>query len=127
MRVRYFSLAMATIAVGVLIHFRGGFLPPVVRDVLGDALWGAMIVWWMGVAAPRASLRGRGVAAFAICVAVELSQAFHTPSLDALRQTVPGQLVLGSDYDPRDFLAYAAGVVAAVVLAGEIVEPRNQG
>lgn len=122
MRVRYLVLALGTIAIGVLIHFRGGFLRPAVRDVLGDALWATMIVWWTGVAAPRLALRLRGLIAFAICVGVEFSQAFHTPSLDALRQTVPGQLILGSGYDPRDFLAYAAGVIVAVVLARVYVE-----
>lgn len=121
-RARYLVLAFCTIAIGLAVHFDGVFLRPDVRDVLGDALWATMIVWWMGVAAPRLPLRTRGLIAFAICVAVELSQAFHTPALDALRQTVPGQLILGSGYDPRDFLAYAAGVVTAVVLARVCVE-----
>ena len=125
MRVRYLTLAIATIGIGMLVHFHGGFLPPAVRDVLGDALWAVMIVWWIGVAAPRISLRARGLTSFAICVAVELSQAYHTPSLDALRHTVPGQLILGSGFDPRDFLAYAAGVVVAVVLADTTVESRT--
>lgn len=76
-----------------------------------------MIVWWMGVAVPRLPLRTRGVAALAVCVTVERSQRYHSPLLDALRRTLPGHLVLGSGYDRRDFLAYAAGVVVAVVLA----------
>jgi hypothetical protein len=115
-RVRYLFLAIGTIAVGMMVHVGGGFLPPVFRDVVGDALWATMMVWWMGVAAPRLPLRTRGLAALAVCVAVEFSQRYHTPFLDALRSTLPGHLVLGSDYDPRDFLAYAAGVVIAVVL-----------
>jgi hypothetical protein len=76
-----------------------------------------MIVWWMGVAAPRLRLRTRGLAALAVCVGVELSQLYHTRFLDALRHTLPGHLVLGSGYDPHDFLAYAAGLVFAVALA----------
>jgi hypothetical protein len=109
------------------VHIGGRPLPPVFRDVLGDALWAMMIVWWMGVAAPRLRLRTRGMAALAICVAVELSQRYHTPFLDALRRTRPGHLVLGSGYDPRDLLAYALGVVAAVVVAqltAERAHPR---
>jgi hypothetical protein len=121
-RVRYLVLAMGTIAVGLMVHLGGSFLPPAFRDILGDALWAMMIVWWMGVAAPRLALRTRGLAALAVCVAVELSQRYHTPFLDALRATLPGHLVLGSGYDPRDFLAYTAGVVFAVVLARVIVE-----
>ena len=69
------------------------------------------------MAAPQLPLRTRGLAALAVCVAVELSQRYHTPVLDALRRTLPGHLLLGSGYDPRDFLAYAAGVAFAVVLA----------
>jgi hypothetical protein len=106
----------------LLVHLAASFLPPAVRDILGDALWAAMIVWWMGVAVPRLPLRTRGLLALAVCTAVELSQRYHTPLLDALRRTLPGHLVLGSGYDPRDLLAYAAGVVVAVVLARVTVE-----
>jgi len=121
-RLRYFVLAIGTIAVGLIVHSSGRFLPQAVRDVLGDALWAMMIVWWMGVLAPRLPLRTRALASFAICVAVELSQRIHTPLLDGLRQTTLGHLVLGSDYDLRDLFSYAAGVVAAAGLARVKVE-----
>ncbi len=122
MRARYFVLALGTIAIGLALHFHGRSLSHNVRDALGDALWAAMMVWWMGVIAPRLPLRTRGLMAFAICVAVEVSQRYHTPTLDAWRQTVPGQLILGSGYDPRDFLAYAAGVAVAMLVARTTIE-----
>ncbi len=125
-RLRYLFLAIATIGIGLIVHFDGRVLSFRVRDVLGDALWAMMMVWWMGVALPRVRLSARGLAAFAICVAVELSQRYHTPVLDAARLTIPGQLILGSGYDPRDFLAYAAGVIAAVTLAQLVVESAGQ-
>ena len=121
-RKRYLVLAIATVVAGLMVHLAGSFLPPAFLDVLGDALWAMMMVWWMGVAAPRLPLRIRGMAALAICIAVELSQRYHGPVLDALRRTLPGHLVLGSGYDPRDFLAYATGVVVAVGLALVIAE-----
>ena len=114
---RYLALAIGTIIVGLMVHLGGSLLPPVFRDVLGDALWAMMIVWWMGVAAPRLRLRTRGLAALSVCIAVELSQRYHTPVLDTWRRTLPGHLVLGSGYDPRDLLVYAVGVVVAVVVA----------
>jgi hypothetical protein len=121
-RRRYLVLALATIAAGSSLYVGGSILPADFRDVLGDALWAMMIVWWAGVAAPRAPLRTRALAALAVCVAVELSQLYHTAALDTVRATVPGQLVLGSDYDPRDLLAYAAGIAVAVVVARTIAE-----
>ena len=88
--------------------------------MLGDALWASMMVWWISAALPRMPLRTRALAAFAVCVAVELSQQYHTPSLDAIRRTVPGHLLLGSGYDPRDIPAYAAGILAAALVARRI-------
>ena len=121
-RLRYLVLAVATIAVGLMVHLGGSVLPTVLRDVLGDALWAMMIVWCVGVAAPQLLLRTRGLVALAVCIGVELSQRYHTPFLDALRRTLPGHLVLGSGYDPRDLLAYTAGVAVAVMLAHATVE-----
>lgn len=120
-RLRYLALAVGTIAVGLTVHLGGGRIPPAFRDVLGDALWAMMIVWWTGVIVPRVALRTRGLLALAVCFAVETSQRLHSPMLDALRRTVPGHLVLGSGYDPRDFIAYAVGVLAAVLLARVLV------
>jgi hypothetical protein len=61
-------------------------------------------------------LAWRAAVALACCFAVEFSQLVHLPALDALRQTTAGHLALGSGFDRRDFAAYAAGVLAAVLL-----------
>ena len=116
-RARYAALAAATIAVGLTVH-RWAALPlgARARDASGDALWAAMIAWWVGAAAPGARPWARAAAALALCSAVEGSQLYHTPALDALRRTTAGHLVLGSGFDPRDLAAYAAGVLAACAL-----------
>jgi hypothetical protein len=75
-----------------------------------------MIVWGVSTIAPTKPLLARGIFAYGICVADELSQLFHTPTLDAIRETTLGSLVLGSAFDPRDLAAYAVGVCAAVLL-----------
>jgi hypothetical protein len=123
-------LACATIAVGLLVHLRGAALGPVARDVLGDALWAMMIAWWTGVLAPRARFTVRCSAAYAVCAAVEVSQLYHTPALDAVRETTLGHLVLGSGFDPRDLAAYAAGVALAALLESvsrSLTRSRSRG
>ena len=75
-----------------------------------------MVAWWIGAIAPGASLRIRAATALAICVAVEMSQLYHTTMLDALRRTTAGSLMLGSGFDPRDLVAYTLGVLFAVIL-----------
>ena len=115
-RTRYVALAVGTIALGLAVHWRGDALSPVVRDVLGDALWAAMVVWWISAIAPASRLPWRAAVALALCFAVEFGQLWRFPALDALRRTAAGHLVLGSGFDPRDFGAYAAGVLTAVLL-----------
>ena len=113
-RASFIVLAVLTMAVGLGVHFHGSFLGLTLQDILGDALWAAMIAWWIAALAPGASLRSRVTAAIAICFAVEISQRYHTTTLDALRQTTAGHLVLGSGFDPRDFVSYTLGVLAAM-------------
>jgi hypothetical protein len=120
-RTSYIAAALVTITAGLLVHLRGEALAPAARDVIGDALWAAMIAWWVGALVPSARLLRRSAAAYAICVVVEVSQLYHTPWLDALRATTMGHLVLGSGFDPRDLLAYALGVAGAVFLEAAVL------
>src|SRR3954462_2075329 len=95
-RATYAGLAFATIVVGLIVHWSASRVDPTVRDILGDALWAAMIVWWIGVIAPSARPIIRAACAYAVCVVVELSQLYHSPAIDAVRETTLGGLVLGS-------------------------------
>jgi len=115
-RGQYLTLAIATIALGLVVHLHGSALGAAGQDFAGDTLWASMIMWWIGVLAPAARLSVRSVLALAICFIVETSQLYHTPTLDAIRGTTPGHLVLGSGFDPRDLVAYTVGVLAAAIV-----------
>lgn len=115
-RTTFAVLALGTVALGLFVHFGGGAFGATTRDVVGDALWAAMIAWLIGAISPRTPLRVRAAAALLACFAVEASQLLHVPALDAIRSTTAGHLVLGSGFDPRDFVAYALGVAVAVVI-----------
>jgi hypothetical protein len=124
-RTRYFALAIGTVLLGLAVHLRGAALSPVVRDILGDALWAAMAAWWIAAVAPAIRLSWRATMALTFCFAIELSQLVHLPALDTLRRTTAGHLVLGSGFDPRDFASYAAGVLAAVLLEQAMERRRS--
>ncbi len=115
-RIRFVGFAVATAAVGLFVFRAGGALPPAMRDVLGDALWAAMVTWWIAAAAPTARRPWRAVLALALCFVIEFSQLHHAPALDAFRRTTIGHLLLGSGFDSRDLIAYAAGVFGAVLV-----------
>lgn len=109
-------MALGTIAVGLIVHWRATALPLAVRDILGDAFWAMMVAWWIGALVPHMRLAGRSGLALGLCWAVEFSQLYHTSVVDAWRGTTMGHLVLGSGFDPRDLGAYAVGVLAALML-----------
>ena len=84
--------------------------------MLGDALWAAMVYWWAGALAPSLGVGARTRAALVFAFGIEWSQCYHAPGIDAVRATPLGHLVLGSDFDARDLLAYAVGVASAALV-----------
>lgn len=115
-RAAYLTVVIGTIGLGLWVHRDSAAFSAVTRDVLGDAIWAAMMMWCVAVIAPAISLSARGALAYGIGVAVEFSQLVHTPAIDAARSTTLGSLVLGSGFDPRDLAAYAVGIAVAVFL-----------
>ena len=115
-RLVYSLLVIVTIAAGLAVHLHGAAPDRAVRDVLGDALWASLIFWLRATLRPGARRVRLAMAALAFCFAIELSQMIRADWLRALRRTTAGHLVLGSDFDPRDLLAYSAGVAAAALI-----------
>jgi hypothetical protein len=120
LRAVFVAAALATIVAGLAVHLGGSGLSTGARDFLGDALWAMMMVWWVSAGWPRARAVVRAVVALAISWMVELSQLYHSPMLDAVRDTTFGRLTLGTGFDARDLLAYAVGVVGASVVEGVV-------
>ncbi len=116
-RLPFIALAFATILLGLGVHLGGTALSAPVRDAVGDGLWAVMIFFWISAIAPALTLSVRAGVSLAVCVAVELSQLWHTPALDAIRATRLGHLVLGSDFDGRDLLSYAGGILVVAAVA----------
>jgi hypothetical protein len=100
---------------------------PMLRDLCpskypGDALWAATLFFAIGVLFPRTPTLTRAGAANLCALAVELSQLYHAPWIDAVRRTTIGHLFLGFTFSRHDTAAYAAGI--AVALLGEIAVRR---
>lgn len=125
-RAAFLALAGGTIAVGLVLRQLRGTLPHVAADILGDVLWAAMIAWLVGGVAPTMRRTTRGAFALVICWSVEFGQLYHGAPFAAWRDTTLGHLVLGSDFDPRDLVAYALGVLAALRLEPRLAAGRGR-
>ena len=107
------ALLLLTIALGLASRRYAAALPQLIAAYGGDALWAAMVFWIAAFIWPRAKTRALAAVALGLSFAVELSQLYHAPWIDAIRATRPGALALGHGFLWSDLVCYAAGVAGA--------------
>ena len=98
-------------------------MPGFIAAYAGDTLWALAAFLGIGLLLPRASTRTIALLAMAFSVAVELSQLYHAPWIDSIRQTTLGGLILGFGFLWSDLACYAVGVGlgAAIEIIGGII------
>src|ERR1041385_8540573 len=97
-RPRYALAILLVIGLGLL--WRSGHLPlpGFLAKYGGDALWALVVFLGFGFVFCRWSTARVAVAAAFFCTAVECSQLYHAPWIDALRAHRLGRLVLGTTF-----------------------------
>ena len=121
-RVLYGLCCLLTIGVGILWRSKTLGIPLFAAKYGGDALWALMVFLGMGVIWPVMPTRHRALLALLFSFAIEFSQIYHAPWIDALRATRLGALVLGSVFAWPDLAAYAVGIACG--LCAEMVIHR---
>jgi hypothetical protein len=102
----------------------GYWLPWWAAAYAGDALWALLVFWLVGLGRPRWRSRGVASAAWCFAIAIEISQLYHAPWLDALRHTTLGSLVLGQGFLWSDIGCYTVGVLVGYALERSWLRPR---
>jgi hypothetical protein len=115
-RTLYLGLTAGTVALGLATRRFRGALPDAVGAYGGDVLWAAMVYLLAAALRPRASVWRLAAGAAIFSLAVELSQLYHAPWIDAVRQTRVGGLVLGFGFLWSDLACYSAGIALAALL-----------
>jgi hypothetical protein len=119
-------LLICTVALGLASRRYPAAQPAFVSTYAGDVLWASMVFWMLTLVRPTGDGRHLAAIAFAIAVAVETSQRYHVPWLDALRASTLGALVLGQGFLWSDLVCYAVGVMLAAVLDGILAVRRHR-
>lgn len=110
------ALITGTTASGLAVRKLPIGLPQAIVKHGGSILWALLIYWVISALRPMWTPRQSGVFAVVITTTVELSQLYHAPALDALRETTFGALMLGRVFSPWDVISYAAAVVFGVTI-----------
>jgi hypothetical protein len=84
-----------------------------------------MVLCVIGVCLPRLAVVPLMLFAFAVAAAIEASQLWHPPWLDAFRQAAVGVLLLGRYFSYGDIAAYAAGIGVAGAVTVALARERD--
>ncbi len=81
---------------------------------LGDAIWAMMVYFFFRIFAFKTRILKHGFYCLIYCYLTEISQMYHSPLIDSLRNTTIGGLVLGFGFLWSDIVSYSIGILAAI-------------
>lgn len=112
-RITFLIVSFVTIVTGLFIRLKKQWFPDIVNLYLGDVLYAFMMFYIVSFFAVGKNRVTRAVIALLICYCIEALQLYQADWITAVRQTIPGKLVLGSGFLWSDIVAYSIGVSSA--------------
>lgn len=109
------AILILVILLGLGSRKFGEVIPDFLAIHAGDALWTVAVYLTLALACPKWSALKLALLAFAISLGVEMSQLVDLPWLQAIRETLPGRLLLGSGFLWGDLVRYAVGTIVATL------------
>lgn len=126
-RIIFLIVSFVTICTGLFVRLKKQWFPDVINLYLGDILYAFMMFYIVSFFAVNKSRNTRAIIALIICYCIEASQLYQADWINAVRQTLPGKLVLGSGFLWSDILAYTIGVGIAFVFEKNMLFKGKSG
>ncbi len=125
-RYYYFLITLLTIVFGLASRYFANYFPSWGKDYLGDVLWALMVFWIFGFLFNRKQTYIIAVYALLFSYAIEISQLYHAPWIDAIRHTRLGGLVLGFGFLWSDLLCYLIGVGLGYIMEKIFLKTKGE-
>jgi hypothetical protein len=106
----YFFTAVVVAALALGSRRYGVMLPRFITLYAGDTLWALMFFLLIGFVAVRWSSRRVAVITLLLACAGEISQLYHAPWIDDIRNTWLGGIILGYGFLWSDLVCDTVGV-----------------
>ena len=121
------SILTLLIPIGLSTRSYPQWYPVWIARYGGDTLWATLVTLLVAICLQRLSIAAVAVTAAAFSLFIELSQLYHSPWLDTIRETFLGGLVLGFDFLWSDLVCYTIGIgIGAVVLIATTASADSQ-
>ena len=127
----YFLIAVVVLVTGLASRRFRSHLPHFLAEYAGDTLWALMVYLVVSLLLAGRPIVVRAIIALVLAFLVEISQLYHAPWIDAIRQTTLGGLVLGFGFLWTDLICYSVGIALGALFewgigrARALVERRN--
>lgn len=117
----YLLAAIVVVCAGLASRRYREQLPAFLAEYAGDTLWALMVYLLVSTLLAGRPLLLRAAISLALAFLVEVSQLYHAPWIDSIRQTTLGGLALGFGFLWTDLVCYSVGVMIGVVAELESV------
>lgn len=114
-RIIYIFLTILVMSLGLLSR-KINNLPYILDKYSGDCLWALMVFLLFAFIFNKRDTKFITVLSLLFCYGIEISQLYHAPWIDAIRNTTLGGLVLGFGFLWSDILCYTIGITIGLIL-----------
>lgn len=111
----YTLLVLIVMASGLLTRRYSTSLPTFFAEYAGDTLWALMVFCCAAWVFPKHTSLTIAMYALLFSYTIEISQLYHAPWIDHIRDTRLGGLVLGHVFVWSDLLCYTVGILIGFV------------
>lgn len=116
LRMTYLAPALAVMLAGLGSRILRPHLPAFVAEYAGDTLWALMLFLLVSTLLAGRPILTRAAISLALAFLVEISQLYHAPWIDSIRQTTLGGLVLGFGFLWADLVCYSVGIATGSLM-----------
>ena len=125
-RIIFFLSAVAVVFVGLASRRYQAVLPEFVGEYAGDTLWALMLSLLVSALLAGRTVTYRATISLVLAFLVEISQLYHAPWIESIRNTTLGGLVLGFGFLWTDLVCYTVGIIIGAVAEFGLRRAVNQ-
>ena len=114
-RLLYLILTIIVMVLGLLSRKISG-LPKIIELYSGDILWALMVFLLFAFLFNKKSTIFIISWAIIFSYSIEISQLYHAPWIDSIRNTALGGLILGFGFLWSDLVCYTIGIIIGIII-----------
>ncbi len=109
-------ISVLLLALGIATKFYSGIASEFIHNHLGGVIYVLFWILFFSIIFPKFSNLKLSIWVFLATSAIEFTQLIHTPFIDSLREYFVIRALMGSTFNPFDFIGYLVGAVLGYIL-----------